>query len=115
MGLCGGLEGYLGTPLRWSAGCLRFLPPLTSPPSAYGGGASTNFFPHMCLLLPGPGPLPSPHIFFPFASCLGLGCVGRVGGCGPPGLWSSWLLPSQGDTEKRLGLEPKSGSWGSGA
>lgn len=85
------------------------------PPSAYGGGASTNFFPHMCLLLPGPGPLPSPHIFFPFASCLGLGRVGRVGGCGPPGLWSSWLSPSQGDIEKRLGLEPKGGSWGFGA
>lgn len=66
-------------PLGWPTGCLSVLIPLTLAPldSGYGGGASTDFFPHMCLLQ-GPGPLPSPHIF-PLASCLGLGRHG-VGG-----------------------------------
>ena len=54
-----------------------FDPP-TLQDSSYGGGASSDSFPNMCLLLPGPGPLPSPHIF-PLASCLGLGQHGAGG------------------------------------
>lgn len=58
------------------------------PPSAYGGGASTNFFPHMYLLLLGPFlPLTSSSPSLP-AWAWG---VGWVGGCEPLG---SGLLSS---------------------
>lgn len=79
------------------------------PPSAYGGGASTSFFPDMCLLLPGPGPLPSPHIFFPFASCLGLGCVGRVGGYGPLGSGLPSSIHPRETLRKALVFNPRVG------
>lgn len=64
------------------------------PTSAYGGGASTNFFPHMCLLLPGLGPflpLTSSSPSLPAWAWGVWGRMGWVGGCGPLG---SGLLSS---------------------
>lgn len=73
-------------------------------------GRGPPLLPHMCLLLQS-GPLPSPHISFPLASCLGPGQRSVGGGLCPRALLV--LAPSipTGDIEARPDPEPLKSSW----